>query len=43
MYNLWILADALVWMHLFGIVDEGHLVTSKYFGTIFMSTDLGDV
>ena len=41
LYNLWILADVLVWLHLYGIVEEGHLVTSKYFGTVLMSIDQG--
>jgi hypothetical protein len=39
MYNLWILADILIWLALFGIVKEHHLVTSKYFGTVFYIID----
>jgi IS4 transposase len=41
LYNLWILADILIWLHLFGKVDEKHLLTSKYFGTILMTIDPG--
>lgn len=41
MYNLWILADVLIWLHLFGLVGEKHLVTSKYFGTLIMAIDPG--
>ena len=39
LYNLWILADILVWLALFGIVKEDHLVTSKLFGTILYTID----
>lgn len=42
LYNLWILADILIWLHLHGAVGEGHLVTSKYFGTILMTIDPGE-
>ena len=31
MYNLWLLADILIWLSLFGFVKEDHLITSKYF------------
>jgi hypothetical protein len=40
LYNLWILADILIWLALFGIVKEDHLITSKYFGTILYMIDL---
>ena len=41
MYNLWILADILIWLHLYGDVGEGHLLTSKYFGTLIIAIDPG--
>jgi len=41
LYNLWILADILIWLHLHGQVGEDHLVTSKYFGTLLMTIDPG--
>ncbi|MFH1013188.1 MAG: transposase, partial [Thermoplasmatota archaeon] len=41
LYNLWILADIFIWLHLFGKVGEDHLVTSKLFGTILSMVDLG--
>jgi hypothetical protein len=41
LYNLWILADILIWLALFGIVKENHLVTSKYFGTVLYTVDPG--
>jgi putative transposase len=41
LYNLWILADILVWLALFGIVKEYHLLTSKYFGTVLYTIDPG--
>jgi IS4 transposase len=31
LYNLWVFADILIWLALFGVVKEGHLLTSKYF------------
>jgi len=31
LYNLWILADILIWLALFGLVRADHLVTSKLF------------
>jgi len=34
MYNLWIIADILIWLHLYGFVGDDHLVTSKLFGHI---------
>ena len=41
LYNLWILADILIWLALFGVVKEDHLVTSKLFGTILYTIDPG--
>ena len=41
LYNLWILADILIWLALFGVVREDHLVTSKLFGTILYTIDPG--
>jgi len=41
LYNLWILADILIWLALFGTVKEDHLVTSKYFGTVLYTIDPG--
>jgi putative transposase len=41
MYNLWIIADILIWLHLFGFIHEDHKVTSKYFGMIIISIDPG--
>jgi IS4 transposase len=39
--NLWILADILIWLALFGVVKENHLVTSKYFVTVLYTIDPG--
>ena len=41
LYNLWLLADILVWIALFGYVKEDHLITSKYFGTVLYTIDPG--
>jgi hypothetical protein len=41
MYNLLIVADILIWLHLFGFIGEGHKVTSKVFGMIFITVDPG--
>ena len=41
LYNLWILADVLIWLHLFGKVGEKHLIASKDFGTDLMTIDPG--
>ncbi len=41
LYNLWILADVLIWLHLFGVVGVTHCITSKYFGTLLISIDPG--
>jgi len=41
LYNLWLLADILIWLALFGGVKEEHLITSKYFGTVLYTTDPG--
>jgi len=34
LYNLWIIIDSLISLHLFGILKDEHLVTSKIFGTV---------
>ncbi|MFH1101666.1 MAG: hypothetical protein V1726_06500 [Methanobacteriota archaeon] len=39
LYNLWILADILIWLALFGEIKEDHLITSKYFGTVLYTID----
>jgi len=39
LYNLWILADVLLWLALFGKVEEDHLITSKLFGTMLYTVD----
>jgi len=41
LYNLWILADILIWLSLFGKVGKDHLVTSKLFGTMLYTIDPG--
>jgi len=41
LYNIWILADILIWLALFGVVKEHHLITSKYFGTVLYTIDPG--
>ena len=41
LYNLWILADILIWLHLLGKVGETHQIESKYFGTILITIDPG--
>jgi len=41
LYNLWLLADVLIWLALFGYVKEDHLITSKYFGTVLYTIDPG--
>jgi len=41
LYNLWLLADILIWLALFGEVKQDHLITSKYFGTILYTIDPG--
>jgi len=41
LYNLWILADILIWLALFGVVKEDHLLTSKLFGTVLYTIDPG--
>lgn len=38
LYNLWILADILIWLVLFGRVNKKHFVTSKFFGTTLYTT-----
>jgi hypothetical protein len=42
LYNLWILADILIWLSIFGRVGENHLVTSKLFGTMLYTIDPGE-
>jgi putative transposase len=39
LYNLWIIADILLWMMILGKVGEKHLVTSKLFAVIFILID----
>jgi hypothetical protein len=41
LYNLWILADILIWLALFGMVEKNHLITSKYFGTVLYTVNPG--
>ena len=41
LYNLWILADILIWLHIHGFVGEDHLLKSKFFGHIIMAIDPG--
>lgn len=41
LYNLWILADVLLWLALYGKVEEDHLITSKLFGTMLYTIDPG--
>jgi hypothetical protein len=41
MYNLWLLADILIWLAVFGEVQQDHLITSKYFGTVLYTIDPG--
>jgi putative transposase len=41
LYNLWILADILIWLSLFGKIGKDHLVTSKLFGTMLYTIDPG--
>jgi len=41
LYNLWILADILLQLHLYGYVKNKHILKSKYFGTLLMIIDPG--
>jgi putative transposase len=41
MYNLWVLADILIWLHLFGTIGKKPKVRSQYFGIILISIDPG--
>jgi hypothetical protein len=41
LYNLWILADILLCLALFGFIKNDHQVTSKYFATILYTIDPG--
>jgi IS4 transposase len=43
LYNLWILADILLWLAIKGYVGSDHLVTSKLFGTILYTIDTQDI
>ncbi len=42
LYNLWILADILLWSSMHGIVKKDHLLTSKLFGTILYTIAPGE-
>ena len=41
LYNMWIIADVLIWLHIHGYIGEDHLVTSKLFGNILKEIDPG--
>lgn len=41
LYNLWILADILIWLYLFGFVGKWHILKSKFFGTVLYTVDPG--
>jgi hypothetical protein len=41
MHTLWLLADILIWLSLFGEVKQDLLISSKYFGTILYTIDPG--
>ena len=41
MYNLWLLADILICLSLFGVFNGKHILTSKYFGNMLVSIDPG--
>jgi hypothetical protein len=41
LYDLWILTDLLIWLSLYVVVGEKHLVTAKLFGSMFISIDPG--
>lgn len=41
LYNLWIIADILLWLESFNKVMDTHLVTSKLFGAILCTINLG--
>ena len=41
LYNLWILADVLLWLSLVGVVKETHLITSHLFGDELFDVDPG--
>jgi putative transposase len=43
LYNLWILADILLWLSIKGYVGSDHIVTSKLFGTILYTIDTQDI
>jgi putative transposase len=39
LYNLWILIDILIWLALFGVIKEKHLLKARYFGTVWYLID----
>ncbi len=41
LYNLWILADILLQLQLYGYIKNEHIIKSKYFGTLLMIIDPG--
>ena len=41
LYNLWILANVLMWLVLFGVVQDDYVVTSKLFATLLYTIDPG--
>jgi putative transposase len=41
LYNMWILANVLIWLYLCGKVEDNHLIASKFFGTILIAIDPG--
>ena len=40
-YNLWILADILLQLHVFGYVKDRHILKSKFFSLLLMTIDPG--
>ncbi|MCX6662402.1 MAG: transposase, partial [Euryarchaeota archaeon] len=41
LYILWILADILILLAVYGVVKENHLITSKYFSAVLYTIDPG--
>jgi len=41
LYNLWILADILLQLHVFGYVKDEHMIKSKFFSLLLMTIDPG--
>ena len=41
MYNLWIIVNILIWLHLFGFIGEDQKITAKIFGMKFIIVDPG--